>query len=55
MELNRIYNMDCLIGMKEIPSGSGTTAKACRNTNRNFIGFEKEADIWEIAVARLAI
>lgn len=22
MELNKLYNMDCLIGMQEIPSGS---------------------------------
>ena len=33
--------------------GSGTTAIACLNTNRNFIGFEKDKEYWEIANERL--
>jgi site-specific DNA-methyltransferase (adenine-specific) len=33
--------------------GSGTTAIACINTGRNFIGIEKEADYCEIARRRL--
>ena len=33
--------------------GSGTTAVACRNTNRNFIGIEKDKDIFKIAKKRL--
>ena len=50
MELNKIYNEDCLVGMQNIPDKSvdciicdlpyGTTAVACINTNRDFIGFE---------------
>ena len=33
--------------------GSGTTAIACINTNRNFIGFELEREYWEIANNRV--
>ena len=33
--------------------GSGTTAIACINTNRNFIGIEKELDYCEIANKRI--
>ena len=33
--------------------GSGTTGVACLNTNRNFIGIEKEREYYEIAKARL--
>jgi site-specific DNA-methyltransferase (adenine-specific) len=33
--------------------GSGTTAIACINTNRNFIGFELDKDCFEIANQRL--
>ena len=32
--------------------GSGTTAIACINTNRNFIGIEKEEKYWKIATER---
>jgi site-specific DNA-methyltransferase (adenine-specific) len=35
--------------------GSGTTAIACKNTNRNFIGFEKEEKYFDIANKRLNI
>lgn len=34
--------------------GSGTTAIACKNTVRNFIGIEKEEKYWKIANERLA-
>jgi site-specific DNA-methyltransferase (adenine-specific) len=34
--------------------GSGTTAVACRNLNRNFIGIEKDAEYCKIANQRLA-
>ena len=34
--------------------GSGTTLKACRNTKRNFIGFETNKKYYEIAVNRVA-
>lgn len=34
--------------------GSGTTAVACINTNRNFIGFEKEREYYNIACRRLS-
>ena len=33
--------------------GSGTTAVACLNTNRNFIGFEMEKEYFEIANERI--
>lgn len=33
--------------------GSGTTGVACVNTNRNFIGIEKEEKYFEIAVKRI--
>lgn len=33
--------------------GSGTTAIACVNTNRNFIGFEKEREYYDMACRRL--
>lgn len=33
--------------------GSGTTALACMNTNRNFIGFENNPKYFEIAIKRL--
>ena len=62
-ELNRIYNEDCLEGMRWIPDGSvdmvlcdlpyGTTAVACINTGRNFIGFELDKNYWEIANKRI--
>lgn len=33
--------------------GSGTTGVACANTNRNFIGIEKEPQYYEIAKKRI--
>jgi len=33
--------------------GSGSTGVACINTNRNFIGIEKDAKYFEIAKARI--
>ena len=33
--------------------GSGTTGEACKNTNRNFIGVEKDEEIFKIAFERL--
>jgi len=33
--------------------GSGSTGVACKNMNRNFIGFELDAEIYEIAVNRI--
>jgi site-specific DNA-methyltransferase (adenine-specific) len=33
--------------------GSGTTIEACMNTNRNYIGFEKDEKIFEVAKQRL--
>jgi site-specific DNA-methyltransferase (adenine-specific) len=32
--------------------GSGTTGVACKNTNRNFIGIEKEPKYYDIACQR---
>ena len=34
-------------------SGSGTTAIACHNLNRNFICIEKDYDYWKASVERL--
>ncbi|MFC3206854.1 DNA-methyltransferase [Aquamicrobium soli] len=34
--------------------GSGTTGVACRNTGRNFIGIERDADYFAIAEQRIA-
>ena len=39
--------LDCFMG-------SGTTAIACINTNRNFIGIEKDAEYHKIALQRVA-
>lgn len=33
--------------------GSGTTGVACKNTNRNFIGIEKDAEFFNIAKERI--
>ena len=33
--------------------GSGTTAVACINTNRNYIGFEKEEEYYEMCMERV--
>jgi len=33
--------------------GSGTTAVACKNTNRRFVGWEKEETYYKIALERL--
>ena len=35
--------------------GSGTTIQACMNTNRQYIGVEKDKDIYETAKKRLNI
>ena len=33
--------------------GSGSTGVACKNMNRQFIGIEKDAEIYEVAVNRI--
>lgn len=63
IEKNKIYNMDCLEGMKFIPDKSidmilydlpyGTTAIACMNTKRNYIGFELNKEYFDIAEKRI--
>jgi site-specific DNA-methyltransferase (adenine-specific) len=35
-------------------AGSGTTLKACKNTKRNFIGFEMDKHYYNVALERLA-
>ena len=35
--------------------GSGSTGVACKNMNRNFIGIEMDAEIYEVAVNRIEI
>jgi site-specific DNA-methyltransferase (adenine-specific) len=41
-----ILVLDCFLG-------SGTTALACQNTNRNFIGFELDQDYYKICIDRI--
>ena len=61
MELNKLYNMDCLIGMQEIPGdtvldncmGSGTTAVAAIRTGRNWIGYEMNTEFYNRALKRI--
>lgn len=63
IEINKIHCMDCLEGMKQIEDNSidmilcdlpyGTTAVACKQLNRNFIGFEISSEYCEIANKRL--
>ena len=64
IELNKIYNEECLEGMKKIPDGSidmilcdlpyGTTAIACLNTERNFIGFELNEEYYNMSLKRIS-
>ncbi|ALM64058.1 DNA methylase [Lactococcus phage 936 group phage PhiL.6] len=64
IELNKIYNEECLEGMKQIPDGSvdmilcdlpyGTTAVACLNTERNFIGFELNEEYYNMSLKRIS-
>jgi len=37
----------------DLTMGSGSTGVACKNTNRSFIGIEKEVKYYELAVARV--
>ena len=37
----------------DLTMGSGSTAVACLNTNRNFIGIELDAEYFEIAKERI--
>jgi len=34
--------------------GSGSTGVACKNTNRNFIGIEKDENYYNVAVRRVS-
>jgi DNA modification methylase len=38
----------------DLTMGSGSAGVACRNTNRNFIGIEKDEKYFEIAVSRVS-
>ena len=51
IKLNNIYLGDCLELMKHI--GSGTTAIACLNTSRNYIGFELDETYFDVAQKRI--
>lgn len=63
LDTNQIYCGDCLEVMKDIPDKSidmilcdlpyGTTAIACINTGRNFIGIEKDEEYFNIAQKRV--
>jgi DNA modification methylase len=68
MELNKIYNEDCIEGMKKIPSASigerilklnapifvCSTAIACLETKRNYIGFELDKSYYETSQNRIS-
>lgn len=59
----KVIHGDCLEKMKLIPDGSidaiitdppyGTTGVACVNTNRSFIGIEKDDKYFEVAKNRI--
>ena len=49
IKINKVYKIDCLIGMQFIQDKS----IACINTNRNFIGFELNKDYYNICVERI--
>ena len=64
--MNNMFNLmqgDCLELMKDIPDGSvdmilcdlpyGTTGVACKNLNRNFIGFELNEAYFNIVKERI--
>ena len=38
----------------DLTMGSGSTGVACRNTNRRFIGIEKDEKYFELAVRRVS-
>ena len=38
----------------DLTMGSGSTGVACKNTNRNFIGIEKDENYYNIAVRRVS-
>lgn len=38
----------------DLTMGSGSTGVACKNTNRNFIGIEKDENYYNVAVRRLS-
>ena len=55
-----LYKGDCLIesdkiesGSVDLTMGSGSTGVACVNTNRNFIGIEKDENYFNIAKSRV--
>ena len=66
MELNKIYNMDCLEFMKTLPDkcnendivfdpfmGGGTTCVSAKLLNRNYIGCEISPEYCKIAEERI--
>ena len=63
LEVNRIYNADCMDILKELPDKSidciicdlpyGTTAIACHNLKRRFICIERDTDYYNASLERL--
>ena len=49
---NKLQLLSCL-GKPDNTMGSGSTGVACLNTNRNFIGIEKEEKYFNIAKERI--
>lgn len=61
---NKIIQGDCYDLIKQLPdktidlvldcfAGSGTTLVACKELNRNFIGFEINEDYYKVCIDRL--
>lgn len=48
------YSMPCDTVL-DFTMGSGTTGVACMDTNRNFIGIEKDKEIYQVACKRMNI
>lgn len=57
-ELEARYYIDCFTKEEELVVdyflGAGTTAEVCKRLNRNFVGFEKDAQTFLLAQSRLA-
>lgn len=54
--LERLLNLVCRDNITVLDpfSGSGSTAVACINTNRNYIGFEIDKEYYDLSIRRIA-
>lgn len=53
--LERLLNLVCRDNVTVLDpfSGSGSTAEACINTSRNFIGFEIDKEYYDLCIKRI--